>query len=438
MTGFAPAINSGLAQRAGALYLPLMAALILALARQRTPRRFAACLLGFLWTMPALFMLQIVNVQMDWWSFPGAGIGLRGMPLELYAGWVILWGILPTLAFPRLPMAWVAAIMAGFDWIAMPLLGAIVHLSPKWFLGEAVAVTFVLLPGLCLARWTLRDTHLALRAALQVATSGLLFLFLIPEAVFALRPGLNWSPLLAMPGWERQLVVLLLFLCALPGLGAVMEFAQRGLGTPIPYDPPQRLVTSGVYRYVANPMQLSCTLAMLLWAAMLRNPWLLLAPAIAVVYSVGIARWDERQDLAARFGDPWQAYRDEVSDWVPRWFPYRSRRSARLYLASTCDPCRELARWFARRTVTGMEVLPAESLQEPVERMTYDPGDGSPTVRGIRGLGRALEHLHLGWALAGAGLRLPGVWQLVQLLMDASGFGPRRISRSEACPTHVH
>jgi hypothetical protein len=177
---------------------------------------------------------------------------------------------------------------------------------------------------------------------------------------------------------------------------------------------------------------------MLLWAAMLRNPWLLLAPAIAVVYSVGIARWDERQDLAARFGDPWQAYRDEVSDWVPRLFPYRSRRSARLYLASTCDPCRELARWFARRTVTGMEVLPAESLQEPVERMTYDPGDGSPTVRGIRGLGRALEHLHLGWALAGAGLRLPGVWQLVQLLMDASGFGPRRISRSEACPTHVH
>jgi hypothetical protein len=37
---------------------------------------------------------------------------------------------------------------------------------------------------------------------------------------------------------------------------------------------------------------------------------------------------------------------------------------------------------------------------------------------------------HLGWALAGAALRLPGVWQSVQLLMDASGLGPRDLSKS--------
>jgi len=434
----APRLDSAFAERVGALYLPLTSAMILALTRRRHPRRFAACLLGLLWTAPMLLALQCANLRVAWWNFPGAETGLREMPLELYAGWAILWGILPALAFPRLPLAWVAAIMAAFDLVAMPLCGAVVHLGPNWLIGEGVAVTFVLLPGLSLARWTQQQTHLPVRAAMQVATSGLLFLFLIPEVVFALRPGSNWAPLLQMPVWQRQLAMLGLLILALPGLGAAMEFAQRGGGTPIPYDPPKRLVTSGIYRYVANPMQFACTLTMLFWAAILRNPWLLLAPAIAVIYSAGIARWDERLDLAERFGDSWRIYRSEVRDWLPRWIPYSSGRGARLYLAATCRPCSELERWFAKRTKTGMEILPAEWLQEPIERMTYDPGDGSPAVSGIRAMGRALEHLHLGWALAGAAMRLPGAWQLIQLLMDVSGFGPRRRVCAPAPQTHVH
>ena len=434
----APPVDYSFAERLGALYLPLMAALILALARPRSRRRFAACLLGFMWTMPTLLLLQLLNLKMDWWSFPVAEVGIRGMPLELYAGWTILWGILPTLAFPRLRLAWVAAVMGGFDLIAMPLCGAVVHLNKNWLVGEAVAIGTILLPGLCLARWTLKDTHLHLRAAMQVAASGLLFLFMIPEAVFALRPGYNWSPLFAMPAWQRQLELPMLTVLALPSVGAVMEFAERGLGTPIPYDPPKRLVTCGIYRYVANPMQLSCTLVMLLWAAILRNPWLLLAPAASVVYSAGIARWDERQDLSARFGAPWRDYRDQVRDWLPRLIPYHHAAPARLYIAATCTPCSQLQLWIESQSPRGMEILPAESLRVPVERVTYDPGDGSPAINGIRAVGHALEHMNLVWALAGIALRLPGVWQLVQLLMDVSGFGPRRLPNPNACRTHVN
>jgi len=431
--------NLAIAQRAGALYLPLMAAMTLALARPPHPRRFAACLLGLLWTAPTLVALQLANLRMGWWSFPGAEMGLRGMPLELYAGWAILWGILPALAFPRLPLGWVAAIMAGFDLVAMPLCGAVVHLGLNWLIGEGVAVTFVLLPGLSLARWTHQQTHLPVRAAMQVATSGLLFLFLIPECVFALRPGYNWAPLLAMPVWQSQLALLGMLIAALPGLGAVIEFAQRGGGTPIPYDPPKRLVASGIYRYVANPMQLACTLTILLWALLLRCPWLLLEPAIAVVYSAGIARWDERQDLAARFGEPWRKYRREVHDWLPRLRPHHAGPPARLYMATACAPCNQLQRWIERRFPIGVQILSAESLPSgSIQRVTYDPGDGSPAVSGIRALGRALEHLHLGWALAGTALRMPGVWQLTQLLMDVSGFGPRALSAPSTCRTHVH
>lgn len=434
----APSVDCAFAERLGALYLPLITALILALARRRSKRRFAACLLGFLWTMPALLLLQLLNLRMHWWSFPVVEAGIRGMPLELYVGWIILWGILPTLAFSRLRLAWVAAVMAGFDLIAMPLCGAVVHLNKNWLFGEAAAVGIVLLPGLCLARWTQQDTHLSLRAAMQVVTSGMLFLFMIPEIVFAFRPAYNWTPVFAMPAWQRQFALLMLIVLALPGVSAVQEFVQRGQGTPIPYDPPKRLVASGIYRYLANPMQLSCTLVMLLWAAILRNPWLLLAPSASVIYSAGIARWDERQDLDARFGAPWCEYRDEMRDWLPRLIPYHHGAPARLYIAAACTPCSQLQRWIKARSPRGVEILPAESLLVPIERITYDPMDGTPVENGIRAVGRTLEHLNLAWTLAGTALRLPGIWQLVQLLMDVSGFGPRQLPNSNACQTHVN
>jgi hypothetical protein len=60
--------------------------------------------------------------------------------------------------------------------------------------------------------------------------------------------------------------------------------------------------------------------------------------------------------------------------------------------------------------------------------MRYDPADGNEAVDGVRAMGRALEHINLGWALCGAVLRLPGIWQLLQLFMDAAGLGPREIS----------
>ena len=74
-----------------------------------------------------------------------------------------------------------------------------------------------------------------------------------------------------MPGWQLQLAIQCVFLIAVPGISAAFEFAERGGGTPIPFDPPRRLVTSGIYRYCANPMQVSCTVVMFVWALLLAN-----------------------------------------------------------------------------------------------------------------------------------------------------------------------
>lgn len=415
--------------RGAALYLPLMAATLSGLLTRRRPRQFASLLLSFLWAAVTLLALQRFNLRAGWWTYPDPGVAICGMPLELYIGWVILWGLFPQIALSRIVIGWAAAVLAIADLILMPMCAAVVRLQPSWFIGESAAVCFVLLPALCIARWTERDTHLYLRTAMQVVTAGLLFLFLIPETVFALRPGYGWSPLSQLAGWERQAILQAIFVLALPGVAAVMEFAQRGGGTPIPYDPPKRLVTSGIYRYCANPMQLSCTLVMLCWACLLRNGWMVGAAAMSAIYSAGIAEWDERHDLHNRFGDAWRRYRTTVRNWIPRWRPYHAGATATLYIATSCGLCTELRGWLEARAPLGIEILEAETLpQGSIRRMRYDPGDGCANVDGVRALGRALEHLNLGWALAGAALRLPIVWQGIQLVMDASGLGPRNVA----------
>ncbi len=318
--------------------------------------------------------------------------------------------------------------MVMLDLLVMPHLRPLVHLGPRWFAGEAAAVLLVLLPALCLARWTEERKHLRARAAAQVVLAALLFLYVVPEIVFALLPGTaGWTALINLPGAALQFVFASIFVLAVPGLAAVLEFAERGHGTPIPYDPPQRLVVSGVYRYCANPMQTSSAAVMLVWALALRSWPLFAAAALAVAYSAGLAEWDESVDLEQRFGAEWRAYRTSVPSWRCRWRPLCAELPARVYMARTCGPCSELRAWIVARQPLGLEIVDAETLPaRSIQRMRYLAPDGS-TVDGVRALGRVFEHLDARWAFAGAILRLPGMWQAVQLLADSSGLGPRQI-----------
>lgn len=415
-------------EAAAAVYLPLTVALILRLLNRRRPLQFAACLLSILWVVPALLAVQVINLHTGWWSFSGNSVRFRDMPIECFAGWVLLWGLVPQLALPRLGVPWLLALLVAADLVAMPICKPRILLGPHWLVGEALAALFVLAPAISIAQWTISGTHLPARAAIQVATSALLFLYLIPEIAFALRPGSGWSPLFIMPSWLRQVGVQMLFVLAIPGVSAVMEFASSGHGTPIPYDPPQRLVTTGIYRYCANPMQMSCAAVMFLWAGLLQNGWLALAAAMSAIYSAGIAEWDEREDLARRFGNDWREYRTAVHNWRLGWKPYHIGPHACIYIAATCGPCSELRSWLEAKSPMGLKITAAEELPPgSIRRMRYIPADGSSAVDGIRAMGRALEHLNFGWAFVGFLLRMPGIWQVSQLLMDASGLGPRTL-----------
>ncbi len=61
-------------------------------------------------------------------------------------------------------------------------------------------------------------------------------------------------------------------------------------------------------------------------------------------------------------------------------------------------------------------------------RITYEPADGGRPSDGVGAVARALEHVHLGWAMIGFLLRVPIVSAVAQLLADASGAEPRKIA----------
>ena len=159
------------------------------------------------------------------------------------------------------------------------------------------------------------------------------------------------------------------------------------------------------------------------------------AACISIAYSAGLAEWDEAQDLAQRFGMPWKVYRARVGNWLPRWRPYHGGAGAILYIAQSCGPCTQVREWIEARKPLGLYIVPAESLPAgTIRRMRYDPHDGTPSVEGVRAMGRALEHLNLAWALCGAALRLPILWRIIQLFMDASGLGPRVLIPAHPLP----
>ena len=432
--------------RAAALYVPLCATAVAWLACGPNRRERAAALLATAWNVPALLAVHVVAGRLGWWSYGVSAATVAGFPVDLYLGWAVAWGALPSLLGRPLPLGLIAVGAALLDVVAMPRLAPVVRLGEPWLIGEAVAIGACLIPAQLLAKWTRDDAHVTRRAILQALAFGGVALGVLPTVILEQRGG-SWSPLVTRSSWITGILVQLLLLAALLGLAAVQEFAVRGSGTPVPFDPPKRLVTTGPYAYVRNPMQLSAALVMLGWGAILGSWWVAGAGLMAVVYGTGFAAGDEGGDLDRRFGGAWRAYADAARSWIPRWTPldFRTVTAAgslgattavegrgipTLYVAEECGPCSQVRAWFGARHTIGLAIVAAE--RHPLKsltRITYDPGDGTAESLGVAALGRALEHVNLGWALVGMFVRLPGVCWLLQVATDASGGGPNRVVR---------
>jgi protein-S-isoprenylcysteine O-methyltransferase Ste14 len=322
----------------------------------------------------------------------------------------------------------VAIVLGIADLILMPMCAPVVLLGKRWFIGECIALSASLAPGLMLARWTRESTNVKGRAFLQaVCFSGLLLFSIAMVADFSRE----LQRFMHMSRISLHLLAMSLFLAALPGLSAVQEFAVVGQGTPLPFDPPRRLVRSGIYSYIANPMQTSTALLLLAMSIAMRNPWLGLASLLSVAYSAGLAEWDEEDDLRRRYGQSFLAYRKQVRNWLPRWRPVINQ-PARIYLAEDCFKCSQMAAFLQSLKPVGLEIVAAEDHpRRNLERMTYESDAVESPIEndGLAALCRALEHVNLGCALLAMALRLPGVNAALQAILDVSGGEPMPVAR---------
>lgn len=157
-------------------------------------------------------------------------------------------------------------------------------------------------------------------------------ILILPGTVLVLIPGLlvwltRGTALAAAPAgvveWRAWLGSLLVAAGLALGIWTGRLFARVGLGTPAPWDPPQRLVIEGPYRHVRNPM-ISGVLLMLGGVALLLGSWPI--AAWFAVFFTGNAIYfplSEEKALRRRFGADYERYARHVPRWLPRLTPWR-------------------------------------------------------------------------------------------------------------------
>lgn len=169
----------------------------------------------------------------------------------------------------------------------------------------------------------------AVTTAVQLVVFWGLFLAVLPLIIAALEH--RWGLHAAMPTPLVAAGILLLMLASAIGLWSAFAMSTRGGGTPLPSAATTRLVTSGPYRFVRNPMAVAGILQGAAVGLILES-WLVVAYAItgSVVWN-WFVRPVEEADLATKFGDEYLAYRSRVRCWIPHRGPLacpNRRRSA--------------------------------------------------------------------------------------------------------------
>jgi len=104
-------------------------------------------------------------------------------------------------------------------------------------------------------------------------------------------------------------------------------FIFIGKGSPIHAMPPKKLVVSGLFRFVRNPMYIG-GFPILLGEVILFQSQDLLAYFLLMfgIFNLHVLAFEEPR-LSKRFGESYKHYRAGVRRWIPRLTPYRENNS---------------------------------------------------------------------------------------------------------------
>ena len=121
----------------------------------------------------------------------------------------------------------------------------------------------------------------------------------------------------------RYLGGVLIALGAIGLLDSFARFALQGMGTPAPTFPTERLVVTGLYRYVRNPMYVAVVAAIFGQGLLFGSaPLIAYGAAVWLAFHLFVVAYEEPA-LRRRFGAIYAAYQANVPRWIPRLAPWR-------------------------------------------------------------------------------------------------------------------
>jgi protein-S-isoprenylcysteine O-methyltransferase Ste14 len=115
---------------------------------------------------------------------------------------------------------------------------------------------------------------------------------------------------------------LLILVGALELIEAFARFVFYGRGTPAPYLQTERLVITGSYRYVRNPMYVAAVSIVLGQALILGHGVLLGYVLVLWIAFHVIVLFHEEPSLRRRYGQHYEDYCAAVGRWWPRTTPW--------------------------------------------------------------------------------------------------------------------
>lgn len=77
-----------------------------------------------------------------------------------------------------------------------------------------------------------------------------------------------------------------------------------------------KLITTGIYAYIRNPIYLGCTLLFLGWLFVLQLTCILILTFLYVIHFYLVAKWEEKE-LTKRFGNEYLRYKRSVPFVIP-------------------------------------------------------------------------------------------------------------------------
>jgi len=150
---------------------------------------------------------------------------------------------------------------------------------------------------------------------------NLLFLFVVPAFIVGWVPYHWFEPQARVPAslGLQQLASAGLFVLSWAGLlHCHWLFARDGHGTPLPLDPPLRIVHRGLYGWVRNPMYLA-VLGIVAAEALFFSSWDLAVYLLCLscCFQLFVVLFEE-PEMVREFGATYEDYRHQVPRWLPR------------------------------------------------------------------------------------------------------------------------